>query len=282
MRVSTVSGSLRVTTTSGFLPFAMPSRRSARPARRAGRGRKCFVSSGPVNRPGGNSRASRRRCPPLSIRGPGQDKRAPRQTCAAREQAVIWAFDRERGDDRERLVASCWRDAGHGGRRRLRPSKPERQAVCRCRASSASNPTRSMCARARQGAGCRLGLRPRRAAGRDDRRIRELAQASATGKAPKAGSIIRCCPAGAPRWSHRSRRARTSCSRCAPSPTRPAPSRRSCSTACSAAVKKCRNGWCRADRRRFRRLDRADALVGRLSEREAGMKANAPHARASI
>ena len=64
----------------------------------------------------------------------------------------------------------------------------------------------------------RLGLQPRRAAGRGDGRIRELAHASATGKARRAGSITRCCRAGAPRWSRRNRRARTSCSLCGRKP----------------------------------------------------------------
>src|SRR4051812_49897538 len=73
IRVSTVSGSLRVTTTSGFLPFAISPPLGAPPGLLSGRPER----SGLINRVGGNSCASGEARSGLSLSdGPGQDKAA--------------------------------------------------------------------------------------------------------------------------------------------------------------------------------------------------------------
>ena len=91
--------------------------------------------------------------------------------------------------------------------RRRAPSRSARSAACRCRATSVSNRIASTCAKAPRrtiappgsssAPGCRSRSPPNSTSG----------ARCAIRKAPKAGFCIRCCPAGAPPWSRRGRRA---------------------------------------------------------------------------
>ena len=196
MRVSTLSGSLRVTTTRGFLDLGMPARVSR------------FVDSWPeISRPVQSS-----------LTGLGDTGRRPIAVrVGARFLLYQMGVSRQRHPGSRPFTPNWFCCVAHetrqscpvcddfcGVRRRSagarRPSRPVPPAGCRCRASSASRPTRSTCTSARprptkpsgsiSAPACRWRSPPNSRTG----------AASAMPTAPRAGCTTRCCPAGAPAW----------------------------------------------------------------------------------
>ena len=259
MRVSTLSGSLRVTTTSGFLtrsPCISPRSRRAEADAFSGPFRRSLTARSPTLRRLRNGAVDpdATRCLPD---GPAEDKVRLRSHGARLRRrgrdksdggahaagSISHRADRPEPCDAARAPAELPR------RRRLRPDRakaasglpvPRFVSLKSDRVNVRGGPTKDQ--------RCELGLYPRRPAGRDHRRIRELAAHPRLGRRRGLGLPL-AAVGPAYRGCVQRRRRRTPWCRSTRSRIRTGRSWRSCRPALLGAVKSCTGGWCRVTAR---------------------------------